>query len=183
LGRKLPDICIDFENKSINLDHLYTKMLVPVSWIGKKNLHAKVKSSILKNCDLFRFSMDFKKIERFLFRFTEDKNIDFGLLDEVFQKKVISRVLSGKKNRDQLIDLNPCLMHVDNTPDSDGLVQNNAMKTALHYSKSKYRENLLGIYDIITNTAVTQNIDKRALLLQFFAPENFSLLKWNSYVE
>jgi glycosyltransferase involved in cell wall biosynthesis len=183
LGRKLPDICIDFEKKSINLDHLYTKMLVPVSWIGKKNLYAKVKSSILKNCDLFRFSMDFKKIERFLFRFTEDKNIDFGLLDEAFQKKVISRVLSGKKNRDQLIDLNPCLMHVENTPDSDDLVQNNAMKTALHYSKSKYRENLLGIYDKVTNTKVTQNIDKRALLMQFFAPENFSLLKWNSYVE
>jgi hypothetical protein len=74
-------------------------------------------------------------------------------------------------------------MHVDNTPDSDALVQNNAMKTALHYSRSKYRENLLEIYDIITNTTITQNIDKRALLLQFFVPENFSLLKWNSYVE
>ncbi len=183
LGRKLPDICVDFEKKDINLDHLYTKMLVPVSWVGKKNVQSKVKSSILKNCDLFGFSMNLKEIEQFLSRFTEDKNIDFGLLDEVFQKKVISRVLSGKKDRDRLIDLNPCLMHVDNTPDIDDLVKNNAMKTAHHYNKSIYRENLLAIYDIINSTSVTQKIDKKALLLQFFTPENFSLLKWNSYVE
>ena len=57
-GRKLPDICIDFEKNNIRLEHLYTRLLIPIEWIGKKSLADKQISALLENCRLYNFSVD-----------------------------------------------------------------------------------------------------------------------------
>ena len=31
-GRKLPDICEDFEKNGVQLDHLYTTLNIPIGW-------------------------------------------------------------------------------------------------------------------------------------------------------
>ncbi len=36
-GRKLPDICHDFEENDIDLGHLYTQLSIPLKWIDQSS--------------------------------------------------------------------------------------------------------------------------------------------------
>ncbi|MBW1940572.1 MAG: hypothetical protein JRI28_04235 [Deltaproteobacteria bacterium] len=182
-GRKLPDICRDFEKNGIRLDHLYTRLLVPLEWIGKKTYYEKWKSCILKNCGLFGIYIKKEDMEKFFKKATENDTIDFGLLDEAFQKQIISRVLSSKKDAERLISLNPFLLHFNDVIDKYDLIENNMKAVQSSYNKAAYKKNLMEIYSKVVNHSVKQRIDKKALLLQFLNPEKFSLLKWCDYVE
>ena len=182
-GRKLADICCDFEQKGIKLDHLYTKLLVPVKWIGKENLYEKLKSSILKAGSLFNYTIDRKDIDRFYVAVTKNSNIDFGLLDEAFQKQVLSRILSSKKDMERLIMLNPYISHLGDLPNKDELIQKNKRAVLNNYNENIYKQTLLKIYSRVIKKPVCQSIDKNILLSEFLNPDNFSLLKWSDYVE
>ncbi len=182
-GRKLPDICSDFEKNNIVLEHLYDRLLIPVKWIGKKNLLSKFESSARNNCKRFGFPITDEDVEQFLSQIVDQQTIDFGLLDEAFQKLVIIRLLADKKNKDQLTDLNRHLVNIDSVPDKDTLIENNSKQIESGYSLRAYRNNLLAIYKKIVNNPVSHSIDKKALFLEFITPNNFSLLKWSPYVE
>ena len=100
------------------------------------------------------------------------------MLDEAFQKTVISNVLSDKSNRDRLIYLNPFLLNPGNVSDKEALIQNNMNAVLFHYNKTKYRKNLVNIYSRVIKNNVCHKIDKKVLLSKFLTLEDFSLLKW-----
>lgn len=182
-GRKLPDICHDFEIKGIQLDHLYSRLNVPVEWIGKERLFKKWRSSILKNSAMFDLITDERTISESFTKATRDGVIDFGLLDEAFQKMIISHLFSAKTKRDRLIRLNPFLSHPGDVPNSKALIKHNRHKVVNNYTTARYKQNLMDIYASVVQHNVQHCIDKNVLLSQFFKPETFSLLKWSDYVE
>ncbi|MBC2695877.1 MAG: glycosyltransferase family 4 protein [Desulfobacteraceae bacterium] len=183
-GRKLPDICHDFEKNGIALDHLYDKLLIPLEWIGKDKFYEVWKTCILKNCSLFNFKINEEKIQKSFTKITGNNNIDFGLLYEPFQKQIISHVLSSKNKAKKLIKLNPYLSRfVNSLLSNKNLIQNNMNAVLSNYNKTTYRKNLLKIYSKIINNSVHQRLDKNILLSEFINLEQFSLLKWNDYVE
>jgi len=185
-GRKIPDICCDFEENGILLDHLYEHLLVPLYWIDKDNFYQKWKSCIIKSYTLFGFSIDKideKKIDVAFFKITNNGYIDFGLLDEPYQKQIISRVISSKKNANQIIDLNHFLIDIGNISNNDTLIKKNNKAVLQSYNLSVYKNKLLEIYKKVTSDMVSHSIDKHALLSHFLNLETFSLLKWNEYVE
>jgi hypothetical protein len=182
-GRKLPDICHDFEKNKIQLDHLYIKLDVPVEWIGKERLYEKWKSCILKKSATFNLNMDEKTISTSFAKVTRNDFIDFGLLDEAFQKTIISRVLADKTDRDRLIYLNPYLSDPGDVSNKEALIQNNMKAVLLNYNKTVYKEKLMKIYSKVVNSSVRHSIDKKILISQFYKPETFSLLKWCDYAE
>ena len=57
LGRKLPDICNDFEQKGIKLDHLYTHLLVPLAWIGREKVFNKWQAGVNRAARLFNLTV------------------------------------------------------------------------------------------------------------------------------
>ncbi|MGD8447618.1 MAG: hypothetical protein PVJ20_07215 [Desulfobacterales bacterium] len=177
-GRKLPEICQDFEKKGVCLDHLYTRLAVPVEWLGKERLFKTWQASIRKACSLFAISIDKTKIATAFEKITENDTVDFGLLDETFQKKIISMVQSHQSNRDRLISLNPFLLDPGNVSDKEALIQNNNNAVLFHYNKTRYRENLVDIYSRAIKDNVCHKIDKKVLLSKFLNLEDFSLLKW-----
>jgi len=177
-GRKLPEICHDFEKKGIRLDHLYTRIAVPLEWLGKEKLFRTWQAGIRKACSLFGIVIDKRKIAAAFEKITANESVDFGLLDETFQKTVISIVLSDKSHRDRLISLNPFLLDPGNVPDKEALIQNNMNAVLFHYNKTKYREKLVDIYSRVIKDNVCHKIDKKVLLSKFLNLENFSLLKW-----
>jgi hypothetical protein len=63
------------------------------------------------------------------------------------------------------------------------LIQNNRNAVLNTYNKTTYRKNLLEIYSKIIHTPVHQRLDKHILLSEFINLQQFSLLKWNDYVE
>jgi hypothetical protein len=182
-GRKLPDICLDFEKNGIGLDHLYTGMFVPVKWIGKERLYAKWKSCVLKICELFGYKINSKDLEKAFLTITGNDNIDFSILDEAFQKEIILHALSDTKAVDALIQLNPYLSAPGKVEKSEELIRHNRTVVSRHYHPALYRQRLLEIYNQVANVAVCQSINKYALLSHFLNLKQFSLLKWNDYVE
>lgn len=177
-GRKLPEICHDFEKKGILLDHLYTRLSVPVEWLGKEKLFMTWRACILKACSMFGITIDETKIASAFEKVTANQTIDFGLLDEAFQKTVISNVLSDKSNRDRLMYLNPFLLNPGNVSDKETLIKNNMNAVLLNYNKTKYKKNLVDIYSRVIKDNVCHKIDKKALVSNFLTLEDFSLLKW-----
>jgi len=180
-GRKLPDICYDFEQNGIKLDHLYTKLLVPVKWIDKKDLYERWRASVLKACSLFNYKIDNKNIEKGFSAITKNNNIDFGLLNESFQKQIIACVLSDKKNANRLRSLNPYLSHIGEIKNKEGLIQNNMKAVLSNYNNAIYKKKLFEIYSNVCKNPVRQSIDKKILLAEFLNLHKFSLLKWGDY--
>jgi len=182
-GRKLPDICRDFENNGISLGHLYSKLLVPVEWIGKDDFYQKWKDCILRNCKLLKYDIDKSSIDKIFSQVIKNKKIDFALLDESFQKNIISHIMSSKNEKNELIRLNPYLASVGIVPDKQKLIKNNMKAVFTNYSKDIYKEKLIEIYKKVSNNSVSHSIDKKMLLSCFLDPRYFSLLKWCEYSE
>lgn len=182
-GRKLPDICRDFENNGISLDHLYSNLFVPVEWIGKDNFYRKWKDCILKNCKLLNYDINESSIDEIFSQVIKHEKIDFGLLDESFQKNIIYHIMSSKNKKNELIRLNPYLASVGIVPDKKRLIKNNMKAVFSNYSEDIYKEKLLEIYKKVSNTTVSHSINKKILLSCFLDPRHFSLLKWCEYSE
>ncbi|OQY12646.1 MAG: hypothetical protein B6I30_04405 [Desulfobacteraceae bacterium 4572_187] len=182
-GRKLPDICSDFENNGISLGHLYSNLLVPLEWIGKDNFYRKWKDCILKNCKLLNYDIDKSSIDKIFSQVIKNDKIDFGFLDESFQKNIISHIMSSNNNKNKLIRLNPYLTSVGIVSDKQRLIKNNMKAVFSNYSKDIYKEKLIEIYKKVANISVSHSIDKKILLSCFLDPGHFSLLKWCKYSE
>jgi hypothetical protein len=182
-GRKLPDICNDFEKNGISLAHLYSKLLVPVEWIGRNKFYQKWKGCILRNCKLLNYDIDESSIDNIFSHVIKNEKVDFALLDEPFQKLIISHIISSKNEKKELIRLNPYLASVGIVPDKKRLVKNNMKAVLSNYNKDIYKEKLLEIYKKVSNTPVSHSIDKKILLSCFLDPRHFSLLKWCEYSE
>ena len=177
-GRKLPDICEDFEKNGIQLNHLYTKLRVPIDWIGKEEVFRVWKNCIIENTTLYGYQMPKMEIENCFSRLTEDNTIDFGLLNERFQKQIISEIITNKAAKQRLISLNDFLADPGKIKHSQALVEHNKTTVRNYYNKFQYRITLFDIYKHVVRTPVHHRIDKDRLLGSFFDLKNFSLLKW-----
>lgn len=182
-GRKLPDICQDFEKKSIRLKHLYSRLNIPMEWIDNEKLFHTWENSIQKISAMFSIVIEEAFIKNAFEHTTANDTIDFGLLNEPFQKQIISVILTSSTNRDRLIRLNSFLSNPGDVPNKDALIQNNREAVLLNYNKPKYKKNLLDTYTKVIRNNVRQKIDKRTLLSEFLILKNFSLLKWCDYDE
>jgi len=182
-GRKLPGICDGFEDNGIDLGHLYNRLFVPVNWIGRKNLYRRFKAAMMKNINIYKSRIYSEKVAESCKKIVENENIDFGLLDESFQKDIIRRVLSDRKDAERLLLLNPYMAIPGDLPDDKRLLKNNLKVVKERYNIAAYKENLLKIYSTVVKNRVRQGINRDLLLKSFLNPEELSLLKWGDYVE
>jgi len=136
------------------------------------------KSGIQKVSVMFGTTIDDISIKTAYEKATTNDVIDFGLLNEPFQKKIISTVLFSSANRKKLIRLNPFLSTPGSVSNKDELIQNNMEAVLFNYNQLNYREKLLDIYSKVVRDNVCQKIDKKILLSEFIRLNNFSLLKW-----
>ena len=182
-GRKLPDICGDFEENGILLEHLYSRLNVPLEWIGKDNFFHRRLACIAANSDRFNYKIDPAQIFQAVQKSIVDGTVDFGILDERFQKIILSRILRSTVDKNRLIECNPWLSSPDGVADNTGLIEHNRSAVMNTYNESVYRKTLLKIYHRVIHNPVKHQIDKGILLSQFFDPTSFSLLTWGDYVE
>ncbi|MFC1567568.1 hypothetical protein ACFL3R_01865 [Thermodesulfobacteriota bacterium] len=182
-GRKLPEICHDFETGGIQLDHLYTRFSVPVAWLDTEKLFDMWRSCVRAAGNTFNFNVEARSIVDAFEKITAQNTIDFGLLNEVFQKQIISCVLSDPQKRDMLIDLNPFLLSPGKVSNPEALIQNNQQAILKNYNQAIYTEILMNIYKKTVAVNVSHRIDKTILFSEFLDLENFSLLKWGPYAE
>ena len=182
-GRKLSDICTDFEANGVCFDHMYTALNVPVDWIELDDFYKKWKRTIHNTAKRFDHVIDNDRIQNIFASLTADKTIDFGLLDEEFQKQVIGRLLTQNAHAhvDELLSLNPSLAGIGRAAHEKDLIETNHNAVARSYSMAQYRQKLLTIYAHVATTSIRQRIDKKTLLAEFSDLTKFSLLKWGDY--
>ncbi len=182
-GRKIVDICRDFEINGIHLEHLYTGIYVPVDWIGWSQLREKWSACVLNACTLFNFFIEQTRINRAFDCITKDGIIDFGLLDESSQKQAVACLLSGGRATHKLMRLNPFLSQPGAVSSPEELIGINRDAIMRHYNPEAYRTKLLHTYHQVSTTTVKHGIDKTVLISSFLRPEEFSLLKWSEYIQ
>ena len=183
-GRRLPHVCGDFEEKGISFGHLYDKLNIPISWIGKDKLYIKWKQAVSQVCEHFDTSVDDHRVTRSFTRMTAGGMIDFGMLAEGFQKTVIQQLLLDPVHRSDLVKMNPFLRCPGPSPEnSHELIRANTRLINQHFNRTEYGERLKEIYQQVIEVPVSQKIDKKSVISSFLNLEEFSLLKWGSYAD
>jgi hypothetical protein len=184
-GRKLTDICADFEVNGVSFDHMYTALNVPVDWFEVDGFYEKWKRTIKRAASRFRFEIDKDQIQNTFASLTAGGTIDFGLLDEGFQKQVIGRLVNqnASVHVDELLSLNPNLAQIGKVAHVANLIEANRNAVADSYNMAQYRQKLLTTYAQVAKTPIRQRINKKTLLAEFMDLTEFSLLKWGDYGE
>ena len=182
-GRKLPEICVDFEKNGVQLPHLYTALDIPLAWIDKDNFRTEWMDRVRSVSDHFNTPVSRVGLETAFGQITAADRIDFGLLNECYQKQVIGRILDDPSARAQLADINPWLVDPAAVDAGKNLIAANRLAVQRHYNSGTYRDTLLNVYRQVIAKQVRQRIDKQKLLAAFFDLQTFSLLKWGAYAE
>ena len=182
-GRKLSDICTDFEANGVSFNHMYTDLNVPVDWFELDDFYKKWKRTIQQTANLFELVIGDDDIQNAFVSLTAEGRIDFGLLDETFQKQVIGRLAkqNAQTHFDELLSLNPWLAQIGKAANEKDLIEANRKAVERNYNMAQYRLTLLSIYAHVTSTSIRQLINKKTLLTEFMDLTKFSLLKWGDY--
>ncbi|MGD9226656.1 MAG: hypothetical protein PVF26_09165 [Desulfobacterales bacterium] len=180
-GRRLADICCDFEANGIRLDHMYTGLNVPMNWVGSQGFFDLWKCTIESTCKVFDIQIDKDRIQSAYNLITADGKIDFGLLNEDYQRQVIRKLLSDQAHLQDLLKLNPFLLKIGRLRNEKDIVKINYKAVIRNYNMSLYRQKLLTAYAAVSAHGVRQRIDKKILLAEFLDLKKFSLLKWGDY--
>ncbi len=180
-GRKLPEICSDFEKKKINLDHLYTRIQIPADWFDHGRFKDLWRSAVLKCSRLFGQAVSPDRMTTAYNRLTADGRIDFGLLDEPSQMQVLSHLLNAPDQKEKLALINPHLKGPGEISDSRPLIRKNQETIREEFTIEGYRQILMDTYGRVSGRSIRQRIDKAVLINAFFNLESFSLLKWSDY--
>ena len=180
-GRRLGDICTDFERNGLRLDFLYDRLNIPLEWFDMDQFFQVWERTVNHAAEIFGHSVAQEGMNHFATCITRDGVIDFGLLNERYQRQVLSHLLSNPGAKAHLVLLNSRLSFSSPGDDASEMIENNRRVVATHYGVEKYREQLLSIYEGVVHQPVHQRIDKQVLLDNFFDLDRFSLLKWGAY--
>jgi hypothetical protein len=178
-GRALPQICQGFTGSGLRLDHLYVHLKIPLDWLDARTLSRQWEDAMTAALKRFGLTVTPATAAAGWQKVSEGHCIDFGLLDESFQRAVIRRLMDDKPARRYLIDLNPFLGAAGPPEDTAPLIAHNRSVIEKHYNDRQYARRLKNIYARVLDTSVSHRIDKQILARAFLAPHGFSLLKWD----
>ncbi len=182
-GRYLEGICSGFEQTGIILPGFYRSLDIPLHWIGEQEFFAVRHKTMMDVFKAYGIRPNQELIHRSALKIKDQGTIDFGLLNEHFQKKVLKEVLNNKPSQSVLLELNPSLNSASKPVAKESQVKSNARLIASEFNLKNYSGLLKKIYHHVITKKVCQKIDKSILLNGFLNPQSFSLLKWGRYVE
>ncbi|MDA8138494.1 MAG: hypothetical protein M0036_07540 [Desulfobacteraceae bacterium] len=182
-GRRLPGPCADFEANGVLLPTLYDRIDLPLDWLDAKRFHERWRDAVISAAHAYGYTIASDTVEQGFADITQGGVVDFGLLNEYFQRRVISRILEIPAARAQLQTLNPCLIKPGLFAEADALIPNNRRAVARHFNLQSCRQRLWAIYGKVIRHPVRHQVNKKALWEAFFDLNRFSLLQWEAYDE
>jgi hypothetical protein len=182
-GRNLPDITRDFTCQGLCLDHLYQQLQVPLTWMDHQLFFTQWKRCILESSRFFGLGCGEMRIDHAIENMQNTGFVDFGQLDEFFQKQILQVLISEPSKKRLLAEINPFLKNPGLPDSSLGRIHHNRQVILDKFNTAVYRENLLKTYRAVLSSPVKHGMDKHRLAASFLNPDTFSLLKWRPYVE
>ena len=180
-GRRIEDICTDFEEKGLCLDSLYDTLEVPLEWFRADDFFQAWQRTVLYAAGMYGKPIDPQSMHQYMARLADAGVIDFGNLNEHCQRQVLSYLLSNPEAGKHLLSLNPRLCSFTTENELSGMIESNGRVVRAHYGMDTYGDQLFSIYMKVVHQPIRQHIDKPILLDAFFDLDRFSLLKWGSY--
>lgn len=177
-GRRIDHVCRDFEKNGLFLDHLYSRILIPVRAFDLGRFYDKWQACIQNNAVRFNIEMDPIRITGAFTALTRDGCIDFGFLDETGQEQVLRNLLSDGDLKQEIEHRNPFLADITRVSEPDRRIRENREAVLRHYSRSGHRQRMIDIYEAVIWTPVRHCIDKQVLAREFLQPEHFHLIHW-----
>ncbi|MEX2673543.1 MAG: glycosyltransferase family 4 protein [Phycisphaeraceae bacterium] len=176
VGRDLPAVTEDFKVEHVDLSPLYEAVRVPVAWIGRETLQARLARLMTQAYQAYGQQCPADNIEAAMASLIDAADtVDFGRLDEPLQEKVIQQVANDADARAQL-QPNALI-----SPDADdpARVAANQRIVRDHFSLERYGERVLEVYASVLNseTGPVEALPADAMLRQWLSPERINLLR------
>ncbi len=172
-GRDLPEITEDFKRNGLVLDHLYARLPVPVSWLGRPVVRHAMEEGLRRLRHAYGHPGTPRDFERAWAAACPEDQVDMGCLDEHLQEQVIRHVAAHAAARDQLRQAinRPIPTAIDTAHNRDVV--------ARHYSLAAYGERLWSVYQRLRQAdgRAGTPLDAGVLLDEFLKPERFTLLR------
>ena len=176
LGRDLPEITDDFRSNGLELPDLYSRIEIPLEWVDEKQLKEELESALRRSYLAYNVRLPIGAVEQTWRAWTRRKlrksTVDFGVLHEDFQMKILRKLRSEPECLEQ-IEIPPLRL-----PDEKQIAAANRVVQE-HYSVDRYGERLVAIYDSILSgsTGKVGHLSTRRVLDQFLAPSRLNLLR------
>lgn len=170
-GRLLKDITKDFSEAGIEYSGMYTKLPIPLHWLDKEKVENELGSAIEEVLSKYERNSE-ATTTRWIEELTKDEVIDFGILNQGLQQKVILKVLENPELKEQL----PVLMRVKT--DEEVLTKNRKLVEE-KFNLENYGKKLFGMYwDLMSIEAGNVDFaDSSKVLDEFISPNQFTLLR------
>ncbi len=171
MGRKLPEITTDFEDAGLDLSGLYSSLPVPLEWIGEKPFFDALERAMKQSYAAYAKAWRPTYFERAKAALVHDGKVDFGILDEELQRKVIRHLVECPKDRNGFPPFRP---------EADlALIEKNRAIVRQNYGIEAYGQRLLNIYKALADTdpGEVSAVSAANLLDAFLQPCRFNLLR------
>jgi hypothetical protein len=179
-GRRLKEICADFDAQGIDLTHLYTRLRVPLTWIDGADFAARWMQAYTQSHIQFGLPLPKGSAERALGTIIREGTVDFGLLHEDHQATAIRHFATRPQACATLLRRQPALARLGRLEDAGRRIEQNRRAILSHFGAEGYRQRLEAIYHAVEQP-VRQQLNKERLCRAFLKAADFSLLKWSPY--
>ena len=180
-GRRLDDICADFEKRGLCLDALYDRLAVPLTWLDVNGFIQDWHAAALGVKASYGRGPEPERLDAHIDRIQKEGLVDFGILSETYQRQVLDYVRTNPDAKKQLLALNPKILGLEPSEKVTAGIEKNRRIVQNDYDLDSYGERLSNVYTQVARRTLRHQIDKTVLLDAFLDLNRFSLLKWGPY--
>lgn len=172
MGRDLPEITRDFQANGIHLGNLYQRIDMPVEWIDEGELAAAVESMLRRSYLAYDSPLPRSAVKQTLKAWIHKGRIDFGVLGETFQMRILRKLRADPALLDQ-IAIPPLALYTERE------IAERRERIRHVYSLENYGKRLDEVYDRILLGSIGKvgHLPTRKVLAQFLNPARLNLLR------
>ena len=173
-GRDIPEITSDFSKLGIQLNHLYERSEVSLDLLeNPQSLKDSITLSLKAIYDCYGMEMPQNAIEEAFRSIVSDGLLDFGRLNEGFQKEILLNLRESPEQLEQIRRRIPL-----EVPTYDEIIRNQKA-IQIRFSQKEYGKKLYNIYkEILANEDHRLDFAQgKKLLNAFLSPQRLNLLR------
>jgi len=172
VGRNLERITRDFSDQGIRLNHLYSRLEIPVDWLDETALSREMDNSLRQSYLAYDRSLPKTAVKEAWQVWVQDGKIDFGVLSESFQMEVLEKISASPELIERVVApvMKPCR--------EEGIAERRELVRRF-YSVESYGRRLHGIYQKMKNskTGSLKHLPTKKILDQFLDPKRLNLMR------
>lgn len=182
IGRDLPEITADFREVGMQFPHLRKQLLIPLQWPGADAVRQAITNAYVSLRQAYDLpALPEATIAEQCERMLAGGLIDFAILDQQLQRKVIERVATDHASREKVFELNPGLhAAIFGTDAQAGEQVGNRAAASERFSSEAIGKRLIQLYETVGSaepSPVTTLANADALLDFFLDMQRMNLIR------